>query len=145
MNFLMDNKPPLTSGALTELEQKIDYRLPEDYRSFLVSHNGGQPENQLLRVPDCHADVLIDHFLGIGRPYADIQWWLNELKDDLKDDFLPIGFDPGDNALLMDKSNGKIYYWDSARFFPTSTDEENAFWVADSFSELLIRLRSVVA
>ncbi|NJN38873.1 MAG: hypothetical protein HC790_09285 [Acaryochloridaceae cyanobacterium CSU_3_4] len=63
-------------------------------------------------------------------------------KDDLKDDFLPIGFDPGDNALLMNKSNGKIYYWDSARFFPTSSDEENAFWVADSFSDLLTSLRA---
>ncbi|NJN38872.1 MAG: SMI1/KNR4 family protein [Acaryochloridaceae cyanobacterium CSU_3_4] len=62
MRFHNDNKPPLASEALTELEQQIRYRLPEDYRSFLIRHNGGQPEHQFLSIPDCHDEVLIDIF-----------------------------------------------------------------------------------
>ena len=141
MKFCNDNRPPLNMDALIRLEHQIGYTVPEDYRSFLILHNGGQPECQTLNVPDCNSDIIVDIFFGIGKPHADIQFWLNELEDDLKGAFLAIGFDPGANALLMDKSDGNIYYWDSARHFPCSSDEENAFWVADSFSDLLQKLK----
>jgi hypothetical protein len=141
MKFYKDNRPPLSMEALIGLEHQIGYTLPDDYRSFLILHNGGQPECQTLNIPDCKSDVIVDTFFGIGKPHADIQFWLNELDDDLKDAFLAIGFDLGANAFLMDKSDGSIYYWDSARHFSCSSDEENAFWVADSFSDLIQKLR----
>jgi SMI1 / KNR4 family (SUKH-1) len=141
MKFFNDNKPPLRMDDLIGLEHQIGCTLPEDYRSFLILHNGGQPERQILNVQDCESDIIIDIFFGIEKPHADIQFWLNELDDDLKGAFLAIGFDPSSNALLMDKSDGNIYYWDSARHFPCSSDEENAFWVANSFCDLLQKLR----
>jgi hypothetical protein len=141
MKFYKDNTPPLSIEDLILLENKIDYTFPEDYRNFLIIHNGGQPERQILNVPDCENDVIINIFFGIGKPHADIQFWLNELEDDLKGAFIPIGFDPGANALLMERSDGNFYYWDSARHFPCSSDEENTFWVADSFYDLLEKLR----
>jgi SMI1 / KNR4 family (SUKH-1) len=141
MRFYEDNASSLSINAITEFEQKIGCTLPQDYCDFLVQHNGGQPELQFLEVSDCKSDVMIHCFLGIGNPNADILIWLKELDDDLKDTFLPIGIDPGGNFLLMDKSDGKIYYWDSARYFSCSSDEENAFWVANSFSHLLERLK----
>lgn len=140
MKFKNDNKPPILINMIEVLEQKIGFNLPLDYRNFLSNHNGGQPEHQFLTIPVCHGEALIDYFLGIGRPHADIQEWLEELSDDLGVGFLPIALDPGGNILIMDKSDGKIYYWDSARHFPRSSDEENAFWVADSFSDLLEKL-----
>lgn len=142
LKFNRDNIPPLVLGSLTELEQQIGCVLPDDYRSFLIQHNGGEPERQILYVSGCNSDILIHYFLGIGRPRGDIQKWLAELDDDLNDTFLPIAFDPGGNALLMDKSSGKIYYWDSARHSPYSSDKNNAFEVANSFSDLLKKLKS---
>jgi cell wall assembly regulator SMI1 len=142
MNFYGDSVSPLSMSVITEFEQEIGFTLPPDYRDFLVQHNGGQPENKFLEVSDCNSDVMISCFLGIKKPLADdILFWIEELSDDLKDFFLPIAVDAGGNFLLMDKSNGKIYYWDSARFFPDSSDEENAFWVANSFSHLLESLK----
>jgi hypothetical protein len=58
----------------------------------------------------------------------------------MPENFIPIAFDPGGNSLIMDSGNvegAAVYYWDSARHFALSTEEENAFLVADSFTDLL--------
>lgn len=140
MNFHEDNDLPLSINSLIELESKIGSKLPKDFCEFLIAHNGGRPKNQFLEVPDCDTEVMVHYFFGIKKPNSDILIWLNELEEDLKDIFLPIEIDPGGNILLMDKTDGMIYYWDSARFFPDSSDNENAYWVANSFSDLLTRL-----
>ena len=144
MKFAKDNTPPLSMEALIKLEQEIGCTLPQDYRNFLIHHNGGEPEYQVLTIPDCHDETLVDRFLGIGRPHDDIQEWREELSDDLGDAFLAIGLDAGGNTLFMDMSDWKVYYWDSARYFECSSDDENAFWVADSFSDLLEKLKLYV-
>ena len=141
MKFAKENTPPLSMEDLIKLEQKIGCTLPQDYRNFLIHHNGGEPEYQVLTIPDCHDETLVDRFLGIGRTHDDIQEWRDELSDDLGDAFLAIGLDSGGNALLMDLLDRTIYYWDSARYLNCSSDDENAFWIADSFSDLLERLK----
>lgn len=122
-------------------EGKISYSLPLDYRNFLIKFNGKNLENKPLYIPDCESDVIIQNYLGISLPSADIEGWLEELKDDLDQNFLPIAVDPGGNFLLMNKIDGKVYYWDSARHFSVSSDIQNTFWVADSFSDLISKLR----
>jgi cell wall assembly regulator SMI1 len=141
MTFLNDNNPTVTPERLAELESQLDNKLPQDYKSFLLEHNGGTPEKTLFQIPDCDGDALVDYFLGIDRPNGDLLDWKEELADDLGEEYLPIAFDPGGNALLLKLSEGTILYWDSARHFPVSTDEENTFWIADSFTQLLSSLR----
>jgi cell wall assembly regulator SMI1 len=137
MKFTSDKKPLISSKQIEDLEMKIKMTLPIDYKEFLLEHNGGIPERQLLYIPDCAGETLVDNFLGIDRINGDIFKWIRELNDDLKGIFVPIAFDPGGNALLLDPSDSAIYYWDSARHFPVSTDEENAYLVASSFTNLL--------
>jgi hypothetical protein len=141
VNFADDRKPPLSPVRLAEFEVQLAHPLPQDYRLFLLQHNGGRPDCPLLAIPDCHDEAVIAYFTGIDRPNWDLIDWMTELEDDLAGQFLPIAFDPGGNAVLLDLTNGKIFYWDSARHFPCSSDGENTYWVADSFTQLVDQLR----
>lgn len=129
---------PKTNITLVEnFEEKIGYKLPLEYRNFLLECNGEGLNNKTVYITDLHSDIIIQNFFGIEIPNNDIYEWLKELKDDIKDKFLPIASDPGGNFLLLDIEIGKVYYWDSARHFPVSSDSENTHLVADSFSQLL--------
>jgi len=142
MKIQRSNKPPTSEAEVAKLEKKLGYSLDQGYRQFLLKYNGGVPENTLFTIPDCKGEALVDHFLGVERPDENIQDWINELRAELPEGFIPIGFDPGGNAILMDLTDATIYYWDSARFFPQSTDDDNTFWIANSFAEMLKQLRS---
>lgn len=141
MKFTDTNNPPLSQAKLHEFETRLGIALPGDYQSFLLSCNGGIPSHTLLHIPACADDALIEVFLGVDRPHGDLEEWIREFEDDLKRDLIPIAFDPGGNALLLSLKNGKVYYWDSARHFPVSTDEVNAFLVGESFTQMLDALR----
>ena len=100
------------------------------------------PEHTLFTIPDCAGEALVDLFLGIDRPDESIGEWMKEFCDDLPEGWIPIGFDPGGNVILMDLiDDGTIYYWDFGRHFPQSTDDDNTFWIANSFSDLLKHLK----
>ena len=142
MTTILDsNVPPSNSDHLNSFELEHGITLPDDYRSFLMEHNGGKPSPAVVTIPDCSQESIIDHFLGLGRDGEDLEDWVCELQDEMPSGFLPIGFDPGGNAILLDVNDGVIYYWDSARFFDASSDDENTYWVANSFSDLLRGLK----
>lgn len=134
-----DNNPPASSDDITKLERKIGYPLSDSYRRFLERHNGGRPFPNRFPIPDCNAEGIVDCFLGLGRAEEDICDWVEELED-LRGEFLPVGFDPGGNALIMNHLDGRIYYWDSARRFDCSDDEENTYLLAESFGDFLAKL-----
>ncbi len=143
MTTILDsNNPPSDSNKINIFEQEHGISLPADYRAFLRLHNGGKPLPDVVTIPDCSQKAIIDHFLGLGRESEDLEDWMNELREDMPQGFIPIGFDPGGNAILLDLSDGVIYYWDSARFFDASTDDENTYWVANSFEDLIKSLKS---
>ncbi len=133
----------MTKGAsesqIQKLETRLNHKLPDGYRDFLGASNGGIPLRRRFRIPDCNGEALVDVFLGIDVP-NDVLAWMDELSDDLPTSFIPIGFDPGGNAILMDVNCGEVFYWDSARHFENSTDEENTFPIGKSFTEFLASL-----
>lgn len=130
---------PVAEGQLVQLESELGHRLPEDYRVFLLRHNGGKPSLTLFTIPDC-GEALVHVFSGIGTK-VDIQKWLSEWRAEVPPGWLMIGKDPGGNLLLADEL-GAIHYWDAARGFPASSDARNTFQVATSFTSFLDALRS---
>jgi cell wall assembly regulator SMI1 len=128
-----------SESQINKIELRLQHTLPDDYRKFLESSNGGIPSRRRFRIPDCNAEALVDVLLGVDGP-NDLVAWIEELSDDLPTSFIPIGFDPGGNAILLDASTGEVFYWDSARHFETSNDEQNTFAIARSFTEFLEKL-----
>jgi cell wall assembly regulator SMI1 len=144
VSFEDSNKPKLTEANLRRTENDLGFLFPSDYRRFLLEFNGGKPTPNMLVIPGNDEEVAIESFLGIGRRDLDLNIWTPELRHslDMPKEYIPIAFDPGGNNLIMTSAqcgDSEIYYWDSGRHFDFSTDEENAFFIADSFAELLTK------
>jgi len=149
VTFQDSHSPRITEADLRSTEHDLGIVFPKDYRRFLLAFNGGTPVPNFLLIPDLKEKVMIESFYGIGRPDSDVKEWTLELRHslDMPDDFIPIAFDPGGNNLIMKSGSceaAAVYYWDSARHFALSSDEENAFPVAASFDDLLTRFEATL-
>jgi hypothetical protein len=149
VSFNDSNKPEITEAEIQRTQHELRLIFPVDYRRFLLDFNGGKPVPNFLLIPDLNEKVIIDSFYGIGRPYSDLSKSTAELRYslDMPEKFIPIAFDPGGNSLIMESGNvegAEVYYWDSARHFALSTDEENAFLVAHSFADLLTKFEATM-
>src|SRR5689334_6244861 len=108
---------PLTEDRLAQLEARLKARLPDDYRAFLLTHNGGRPAlNRFTYELDGEAqESILEWFFAVhDQPYEEPDDWdpeggglpphfgqpLEEVWADLKSEkpragVLPIGRDPG--------------------------------------------------
>jgi len=98
------------------LEQRIKRQLPDDYRQFLVSENGGRPAPTAFEGPEGDGSVIHFFFtLDASSPYYRMHNELDMLHDRIPSDLLPIASDDFGNIILLDlgaKSVGAIYFWD---------------------------------
>jgi hypothetical protein len=131
---------------IKELEQQIGFALPADYRQFLLDNNGGEVTNQTFFVRHLDQEVLMDVFYGITSRYSrslTLIFWLKKYKGEIGESELVIGRDPGGHKLLYvtagtDKG---VYYWDTNHFFAQSSEQGNAYFVADDFTAFCQALR----
>lgn len=151
---------PTDDSQICSFEDHIGYRLPEDYRQFLLRHNGGHPDPDAftLDIFDYEEeDVVMCFFpmrdLSLGsievEEFQEIRCWplhcaWKDLQDDLKNEYqieldeslLPIGTDGSSNyfcVVLSGNRKGHILF----------LEHENAetALLADSFSAFLDSLR----
>lgn len=129
--------------GIREIENKYNVNLPKDYTDFLLKHNGGIVEKDvknIVKIEDAGVEISIDVLFGIetGNPNSNIDTWMEKLGDDLLEETLIIGDDvmQGFLVLVCKEEQAGVYYWDDAHNFDQSTDEENTYWIAESFSSL---------
>lgn len=135
---------PTTEDAIANAERTLGVVFPEDYRRFLLEHNGGTPVPDAFFIEDVDQYALVDCFFGLGRPSDDLLRYFSEIEDRIPEAHVPIGVDPGNNVLLMDlgpEGMARVYYWDDLSAFGQSTDEENTYLVAGSFTDFLSKLQ----
>jgi hypothetical protein len=140
----------LTEERLAEFEHQMSARMPDDYRSFLLQHNGGKPN------PDTVDFVLegeptssdLQYLCGIhrGEYWASLTGHVKMFSARIPAGFLPIGYDSGGNQYVLGLEaphRGRVYFWDHEM----EADEgevptmENMSLVAESFSSFLEGLR----
>jgi hypothetical protein len=132
----------ITSGVhipqLTEFAQKNHLRLPEDYRDFLVRFDGGAPHPKASWVATLKDYVLVDYLFGITRSRPlNLQFWLDEYRDEMPPGFLIVGKDPGGAFFILDAGEAQtgVYLWDHQHRYPGSSEEDgNTFLLAGAFS-----------
>ncbi|WP_392551924.1 SMI1/KNR4 family protein [Orbus wheelerorum] len=130
--------------SIERLEKKYNLRLPSDYQAFLLNTNGGSVninEYNQLPVNGLTEKVVVDVLYGIdtGHEAANIDFWTDKLQSDLPAKTIIIGDSIMHGLFIMicrDEMQG-IYYWDDSYHFETSTDENNTYWIADSFSDFM--------
>lgn len=148
---------PLTTENIVAFEKQLGCRLPDDYREFMLTHNGGTPHpNSFDRqmggeILDSWIDCFysIDDNLATPRPKAGgqtISFNRYEYGDDVPNDCLMIGSVARDNQLLLrlhGERRGQIDHKIIVDFVEQEDQgpESCVYYVAESFSALLAMLR----
>lgn len=138
------SRAALSGPDISRVEKQLGVVLPDDYRKFLLQHNGGRPKLKVFPIYGDLADdqALLEHFYCIsdGDEY-DLARNEISLRGRLPKDMLAIGEDPGGNYICISLSNkdfGRIYYWDhEGELENITTGQSNLYFVANSFGELL--------
>ena len=132
--------------AISILENKFEVVLPEDYKRFLLQENGGRNTaykyKNLIRISQISEEINIDVMFGVetNMKNADIEQWTSEYRDDLFPNSIIIGDTIQHGFIvfwLSNEENRGIYYYDDTYEFESSTDDVNAYFLANSFSEFL--------
>jgi len=151
MTVITDKGPQLTENDLRAFEKEMRSTFPEDYRTFLLTHNGGQPKPYFFKVPGWqYQQSLVNELKGIvsNSQSVDLREDNSIMEGRLPKGFVSIGDDPGGNKILISldgSTRGKIYFFDHENEPDVSTDKledySNIYLLADSFDQFLNSLK----
>ena len=142
----------ISAGDIEKLEEKLNKKLPDEYKKFLLLHNGGVPISNLSAGNLELGYLVINELYGINakKNYNDLYHTIDVYDGRIPDDFIPIGGDPGGNVYCLGISGdyfGKVYFWDHEE--EDDSDEKadkhavlpnNMYFLADSFTSFINRL-----
>jgi hypothetical protein len=142
---------PLEENILVAHENEWGFRLPDEYRRFLLKYNGGRPEPFSFKFKGRDTGSRIAFLFGIGgEDYRDLLWTLDIFRGRLPSRFFPIANDDGGNLICISMSgedSGKIFFWwheweaDPGQGESPET-QDNVELIADSFGEFMEALYS---
>ena len=110
---------PATQAQVAKLESRLGARLPEDYRRFLMTINGGRRPGGGWELPKY--ELVIDTFYGLRGDFHDLADAVERvLKREPGTTHLPpetiqIAYELGNNPILMryrGRDAGSIWFWD---------------------------------
>jgi len=134
----------LGSIEIDDFEKANKMKLPLDYRSFLLSFNGGTPDLRHNAQPDTDIEYIFGMHNG---PYhASLYKKIDMYSDRLPLSTFPIASDPFGNLFIMSlhsENLGHIYFWDQEGE-PEHQDGhyvDNCYFVASSFNEFIGNLK----
>ncbi len=133
----------LDSDNLNKFESNHSLILPDDYRSFLLTHNGGVPEPS--NVKKTESDIQWIYGIHNGENWASLEEQTKAYRNRIPFKTIPIGNDSAGNIYLLslrDNSIGEIWFWDHENESDKIADEyfENITKLNSSFSEFLSEL-----
>lgn len=135
----------LGTKALEDFEQIIQYRLPEDYRKYLLDFNGAEPINTICSISDDEGETRIHGMLGIhdGPEYCRIESNFGDNNSTRKTGLLAFAYDQGGNDFcicLLPKHYGEVYFYDHESSY--ADDIVTLIKIADSFDCFIESLTS---
>lgn len=138
------SQQPLTERDISMLEAQTGIKLPDDYKQFLLQHNGGRPSPKRFVTRDKKVESMVAKFI----PLADIPD--DNLREEIEGitqarqipaNLIPIAIDPADNRVVLSVSGkdcGKVYYWS---WDEEDEDHEPSYnymrLIADSFNDFV--------
>jgi cell wall assembly regulator SMI1 len=142
------DEPATDETRVAALERQIGRRLPEDYREFMLRHNGGRPkpdgfEFALRKGAD--ASSAVEWFLSLhDGEHSNLERTIRFMRGRFPPDTMPIASDAFGNKVLLGldgKIRGKVYFWDHEREPDGDADWSNIDLVADSFDSFMSGLK----
>lgn len=130
--------------VLKQLEARIGFMLPDDYRRFMSKFNGGRPGPSGFGFTTVKgkSDSSVRFFLTLDdrEEYYTIQEFLDCYADRIPLKLLPIACDSFGNLILLDlgaRFTGVVYFWDHEQESMDEPTWDNIAVVAPSFTEFL--------
>lgn len=132
----------LNESDLNSLEDELGISFPTDYKEFLSKTNGGCPKNNylVLNVPSLKEELLINFFLGVNDDENfNIISWNNDFKIEMPISTFIFGVEYGGGMFIQitEGDDKGVYFWDSNFSLPVTSNDENVFYIADTFSDFL--------
>ena len=140
----------IDSSSFSEVENLILGQLPEDYKAFMLEHNGGRPlKRYVLSFTEHDPETDKDFESGLDiysfNKIEDIPLFYNNLygSELIPEHYCPIADDSCGNEILLctikDSNYGNIFFADNEMF---EADESFVITkLADSFEEFINLLR----
>ena len=121
-------------------------KLPEDYRNFLIEHNGGCPYPNIVNLENTQTDIQCLFGMNDAPYYTGFFDNLDSYIDRVPNFYMPIGNDSFGNIFLLslrDSNFGEIAFWRHEQELKEGDAGEyfgNIEVVASSFSEFVDNL-----
>ncbi len=106
-------------GLIAEFEQHVGYRLPEDFKMFVVEHNGCYAENELF-YSYCRGkkiERVFNHLFSFNKDDIESIWMYHGLgwqrawdKAGGLDKYIAFANDPSGNMICFDKTDSKVVF-----------------------------------
>lgn len=130
------------------LEQKYSVTLPNDYKQFLLENNGAffDIENMnKIQIDELNDNIYTEVLYGFDTPYdvTNVEYWMDEYESELIEESIIIGNDlsQGFIVLILLEGYEGIYFWDDGHNFESSNDEENSYFIAESFTKFIEKIQ----
>ncbi len=136
--------PAISAADLDALEQELVCKLPERYRSFMLTTNGGYPANESFEKPGLPSFVLQCLYpLGGEKPFElrNMNIHGNELPSGLLRIGNSICGDPLALGIVGDHC-GKVY-WQDHELAEDPEDWSSMNWMSNDFGEFMLSLKSL--
>ena len=135
---------PTNLEAIEKFETLIQAKLPNDYKQFLLKHNGGHPVPNSFKLSEPINEK--NESIGIAWFYAlydgevcNITTHFQHSRSKIPDEFLPIAYGSGGELCLGIKGDdyGKLYYWTTNWSCWNKDDLNYLYYVCDSFTDFI--------
>jgi hypothetical protein len=139
-----ESELPTSLAEIEKFEELIRAKLPEDYKQFLLKHNGGHPIMDGFKliqpVNEQINEAVIDWFYALYDGEAcNIVKKFNTYKNELSENLLAIAYDSGGRTCLGIKGEeyNKVYYWTTNWSFWRGEEYNKLYLAANTFSEFI--------
>jgi len=138
---------PTTLKEIAKFESLINAKLPEDYKQFLLKHNGGHPVTngfKLIKpINEKTNEAGISWFYALyNGDVSNITDQFYRTREESLDEIIPIGYDSGGKICLgiAGEYYGKVYYWTTNWSMWKKEDYNYLCLIANSFTEFINKL-----
>ncbi|HEU4323598.1 MAG TPA: SMI1/KNR4 family protein [Roseiflexaceae bacterium] len=107
---------PTNQEELKLFEDEFNISLPEKYKNFIITHNGGRPEKGIFQIQSMDDIGILNWFFGVNvKSNYDLAKHIRDYKEYLPSGIIPVAEDPGGNFICISvepENRGAVYYWD---------------------------------
>ena len=141
---VIESKRPTNLEEIAEFEKLIGATLPDDYKQFLLKHNGGHPVmascDLLEAINEDNLAIDIDWFYALHEgDISNLSKKFKYSRDRLTNEYIPIACD-NDGWLciaIKGENYGKVYYLTTNWSYWKEEDLNYIYLVANTFTDFI--------